>query len=215
MNSFNQIEVSEGLNQNPAPSIILASSSCVRAALLKGAGVEFTVEAPAMDEDEIKRAMAADGADAVLVAESLATAKATRISVRHHDALVIGADQMLDCEGVWHDKPQSRDQARAQLLALRGRRHQLISAVSVVRDGGCIWHHTAKAEMTMRDFSDAFLDDYLNRAGPDILGSVGAYRLEGLGVQLFSAISGDYFTVLGLPMLPLLDVLRSHRVVAP
>lgn len=215
MNGFNQIAASRELNQNPAPGVILASSSSVRATLLKNAGVEFTVEIPAMDEDEIKRAMAADGADAAMMAESLATAKAVRISQRHGDALVIGADQMLDCEGVWYDKPTTIDQARSQLQALRGRGHQLISCVTVVRDGQRMWHHVARATLTMRPFSDEFLDGYLDKAGPDILDSVGAYRLEAMGVQLFSAISGDYFTVLGLPLLPLLDFLRTHRVVAP
>ncbi len=168
-----------------------------------------------MDEDEVKLAMAASGADAAMVAESLAVAKAVRISNRHGDALVIGADQMLECEGVWYDKPADSDKARSQLKALRGRSHQLISCVSVVRDGQRMWHHTARAELTMRSFSDDFLDDYLETAGPDILDSVGAYRLEGMGVQLFSAISGDYFTVLGLPLVPLLDFLRIHRVVVP
>ncbi len=168
-----------------------------------------------MDEDEIKHAMAASGAGAAMVAESLATAKAIRVSQRHGDALVIGADQMLDCDDVWHDKPVTIDKARSQLQALRGRSHQLISCVSVVRDGQRMWHHMARATLTMRPFSDVFLDDYLEKAGPEILGAVGAYRLEGMGVQLFSAISGDYFTVLGLPLLPLLDFLRTHRVVAP
>ncbi len=168
-----------------------------------------------MDEDEIKRAMAAEGADAALIAESLATAKAIRISQRHRDVLVIGADQMLECEGVWYDKPATIDKARSQLLALRGRSHQLISCVTVVRDGQRMWHHLARAELTMRSFSDIFLDDYLEKAGPDIFDSVGAYRLEGIGVQLFSSISGDYFTVLGLPLLPLLDFLRTHQVVTP
>lgn len=168
-----------------------------------------------MDEAEIKRAMAASGADAALVAESLAVAKAVRISQRHEDALVIGADQMLECEGVWYDKPADLETARSQLQALRGHTHRLISCVSVVRGGQRMWHHVARAELTMRTFSDGFLDDYLEKAGPDILDSVGAYRLEAMGVQLFSAISGDYFTVLGLPLLPLLEFLRIHRVIAP
>jgi septum formation protein len=124
--------------------------------------------------------------------------------------LVIGADQMLDCKGVWFDKPADRRQARAQLVALRGRTHVLSSAACVYRDGQRLWHAVQQARLTMRPFSDEFLDEYLSAVGDDVTGSVGAYRLEGLGSHLFARVEGDWFTILGLPLLPLLDFLRGQ-----
>ena len=132
---------------------------------------------------------------------------------RHPGALVIGADQMLDCEGVWFDKPTGRDGAREQLKALRGRTHRLVSCAVIVRDGERIWHQIDRARLTMRNFSDAFLDEYLDSAGDDVLHSVGAYQLEGLGAQLFHRVDGDFFTILGLPLLPVLGFLRVHGVI--
>ncbi len=190
--------------------IILASGSTTRRAMLTGAGVAFAVETAAVDEDAVKRAMAAQVADPGEVAETLAGLKAERVSARHPGALVIGADQMLDCDGAWHDKPADAAAARAQLSALRGRTHRLTSAAVAVRDGTCLWRHRQEARLTMRRFSEAFLDEYLARAGAAVLASVGAYQLEGLGAQLFSAIEGDHFTILGLPLLPLLDFLREN-----
>jgi septum formation protein len=125
---------------------------------------------------------------------------------------VIGADQVLDCDGVLFDKPADPGAARTQLLALRGRTHRLVSAVVLVRDGQRLWHHVGRADLKMRDFSTRFLDRYLESAGQAALSSVGAYQLEGIGAQLFAAIEGDYFTILGLPLLPLLDNLREHGV---
>lgn len=195
------------------PTLILASSSKVRASLLAAAGVAFAVEASAVDEDEIKRSLRAEGADVVTAADALALAKAQRVSRRHPGALVIGADQILDCNGTWFDKPPDMAHARAQLIALRGRPHSLATAVCVVRNGERIWHARAQPRLTMRTFGPDFLDRYLEREGPAVLSSVGAYRLEGLGVQLFSAIDGDHFAILGLPLLPLLEFLRQHGVV--
>jgi septum formation protein len=126
---------------------------------------------------------------------------------------VIAADQMLVCDNAWSDKLADLAAARAQLLALRGRRHELVSAVCVVRDTTRLWHDVDRPALTMRSFGDGFLDDYLASAGDDVLGSVGAYRLEGHGIQLFSRIDGDYFAILGLPLLPLLAFLRGHGVV--
>lgn len=194
-------------------SIVLASGSATRARLLEGAGVEFDIDAASVDESEIKAAMRAESASAADVAEALAEVKATRVSRRHPGRLVIGADQMLDAgNGVWMDKPPDRDHARAQLQSLRGRDHTLIASVVAVRDESRLWHQTDRVTLTVRSFSDAFLDSYLDRMGDEILSTVGGYQLEGPGAQLFSRIEGDYFTVLGLPLLPLLSFLRAQRL---
>jgi septum formation protein len=157
----------------------------------------------------IKAAM--QGIAAEDVALALADSKARAVSARRPGAIVVGADQILECEGRWFDKPATVEEAARHLRALRGRTHRLVSAVVAVRDGERRWRHAAEARLTMRDFSDRFLEDYLARSGPAILESVGAYRLEGLGAQLFARIEGDYFTILGLPLLPLLDFLRGER----
>jgi septum formation protein len=191
--------------------LVLASASAARAAILENAGFEVTRVPAALDEAEVKEAFRREGADAASCAVALATAKAERISRRRPGALVVGADQMLLCGDVWFDKPPDLDHARAQLRALRGRTHELVTAVVVFRDGTELWHHVARARLTMRPFSDAFLDEYLGAAGESVLRSVGAYQLEGLGAHLFSRIDGDYFTVLGLPLLPLLEFLRARR----
>ena len=195
------------------PILVLASASTARRDLLVNAGLDVIVDPAHVDEEAIKGSMAADGAGAVDVALSLARLKAHRISTRHGGALVIGADQVLDLQGRWFDKPADMDHARGHLVALRGRTHKLVTAASVFRDGEQIWHHVETPELTMRDFSDGFLDDYLAQAGDSVLSSVGAYRLEGMGVQLFNRIEGDYFAILGLPLLALLDFLRGHGVV--
>lgn len=195
------------------PSVLLASESRTRVALLRQAGISCTVERPGIDEDEIKRALRRERATAVEAAETLAELKAVKVSRRHAGALVIGADQILECEGEWLGKPADLDRARAQLSALRGKSHELATAVVVARDGARIWHHVALARLHMRAFSDAFLDLYLASVGRAACDSVGAYQLEGLGVQLFSRVEGDYFAILGLPLLPLLDFLRNHGVV--
>lgn len=192
------------------PPVVLASGSRTRRLLLENAGITVAVDPGAVDEDEVKRAMKADGATAEAVATALAESKALRVSSRHPNALIIGADQMLDCDGAWFDKPANRDAARAQLRALSGRTHRLISAAVVAQNGARIWHHVAVARLTMRALSDGFLDSYLDALGDAALGSVGAYQLEGRGAQLFARVDGDYFTVLGLP---LLAFLRDHAVV--
>ena len=197
-----------------APPLVLASASTTRAQLLTAAGVAFTTAVSAVDEDEIKRSMQSAGADAAAAADALAEAKAARVSRRAPGALVIGADQILECGGVWFDKPPDVDHARAHLASLRGRSHQLATAVCVVRDGQRLWHHREAPRLTMRRFSDAFIESYLAAEGSSVLGSVGAYRLEGPGIQLFARIEGDHFSILGLPLLPLLDFLRGHGVVA-
>ena len=179
------------------------------------AGIAFDAATLPVDEQAVKHAMRQSGASVVDTAIELAEIKAYRVSLKQPDRLVVGADQMLEIEGEWLDKPQTLDQAKEHLLRLRNKTHRLISAVVVVKDGVRLWHTVSTASMTMRPFTDQFLDDYLNKGGDGLLGSVGAYKLEGLGVQLFSAIEGDYFTILGLPLLPLMDFLRNHNEVMP
>jgi septum formation protein len=193
-----------------AGKVVLASSSPTRASMLAAIGFSVTRDPPRVDEEEVKLAFQGEGADPAACAVALAEAKADRVSRRHPGALVIGADQMLDCEGVWFDKPPDRRQARAQLVALRGRTHVLTTAACVFRDGQKLWHTVQQARLTMRSFSDDFLDEYLSAVGDDVTGSVGAYRLEGQGVHLFARVEGDWFTILGLPILPLLDFLRGQ-----
>lgn len=193
--------------------VVLASASRTRLTLLEKAGVAAEAVAAGIDEAAIKASMHAEGATAGDVAEALAELKAQRVGRGRAGALVLGVDQMLDCNGVWFDKPADREHARANLAALRGRRHLLVTSAVVIRNGSRIWHHTDSAELEMRPFSDAFLDWYLTAIGDDGLESVGCYRLEGLGAQLFASVRGDFFTILGLPLLPLLGFLRSHGVV--
>ncbi len=199
--------------QPSAPPVILASASKSRAQLLLDAGVPHQVVPANVDEDEVKRSLAREGAPPLVVAQTLAELKAQQISRRHRDALVIGADQVLDCGGRLFDKPADLDHARAHLIALRGRRHTLVASVSVVRDGMEIWRHNEQAHLDMRQLSDAFVEWYIDRMGDQACESVGAYKLEGLGAQLFSNLEGDFFSILGLPLLPLLGVLRNHGVV--
>lgn len=194
--------------------IVLASGSATRQNMAAAAGIAFEVRTAPVDEAAIKEAMRQETDDPAEVAITLAEMKAMRVSARLPGRLVIGADQMLDCDGVWYDKPADAAQARAQLQALRGHTHRLSSAVVAVRDGRRLWHHVAAARLTMRAFTEDFLDHYLDQAGPAVLASVGAYQLEGLGAQLFSAIAGDHFTILGLPLLPLLDFLRENGEMA-
>ncbi len=194
--------------------IVLASASQARLALLQGAGVEVTAEPAAVDETEVKRALRAEGADAAQTAEALAELKAQRISARRPGDLVLGADQMLVCDGDWLDKPADLDAARRQLSQLRGKTHELISAAVAVRDGRRVWHGIDRARLTMRPFTDAFLADYLGTVGDAALQSVGGYQLEGLGAQLFARVEGDYFTILGLPLLPVLTYLRGAGLLA-
>lgn len=193
--------------------LILASSSSTRQRLLRAAGVAFSTEAAAVDETAVLESLAAAKARGRDAADLLAELKALKVSGRRAGAFVIGADQVLTCDGRFFSKPETVAAARAQLLQLSGKTHVLSSAVCVARDGAIVWRDVQEARLTMRALSDAFLDAYLAQAGADILGSVGAYHVEGLGIQLFSRIDGDTFTILGLPLLPLLDFLRTHGMV--
>ncbi|WP_135468336.1 Maf family protein [Crenalkalicoccus roseus] len=202
--------------QRPEPRLVLASASTARRAVLEAAGLAVEVRAAAVDEAAIKESARAEGLPAAETALLLAEAKARRIAAREPEALVIGADQMLVCdtgEGPrWFDKPADMADARAQLLALRGRWHELVTAVVCWRHGGRVWQHVARPRLAMRDFSEAFLDAYLAVEGERVLASVGACRLEGPGAQLLRAVEGEYAAILGLPLLPLLDFLRGHGV---
>lgn len=189
--------------------LILASASTSRAQILKDAGVAFDVVPANVDEDTIKATLR----DGRAVAETLAGRKAISISTIYPSALVLGADQVLVVDGLLMSKAATPAAAGDQLKALRGKRHMLISALALASNGAVAWRHTSEAALTMRDFSDAFLDDYLAREGKAVLGSVGCYRLEGMGAQLFESVEGDYFSILGLPLLPLLGALRGFGVV--
>ena len=200
--------------ENPQENaqVVLAWKSAVRAQLLRDAGLDFACAPASVDEAEIKSAMKTEPVEAV--AQALAEMKARHVSRKFPDALVIGADQILECDGARYDKPADLNQARKQLAALRGRPHDLVSAAMVVRDGVRLWHHVDRVRLEMRPFSDAFLDAYLASIGEAALMSVGSYQLEGRGAQLFSRVRGDYFTILGLPLLPLLGFLREQGALA-
>jgi|TARA_B110000438_G_scaffold218355_1_gene211196 septum formation protein len=190
--------------------IILASASSSRANLLRNACIPFETRAPNIDEEPIKASLKQTGAAAIEAAEALAELKAITVSKTMPHALVIGADQILDLEGQWFDKPVDIKQAREHLLSLRGRTHYLATAVVIAFGGVRVWHAHDCPELTMRSFSDAFIDQYLATAGDAILSSVGAYHLEGLGAQLFDKIDGSFFSILGLPLLPVMDFLRGR-----
>jgi septum formation protein len=181
--------------------------------LLKAAGLTFEVVPAAVDEAALKRALAIEAQPASAVAGTLAAAKAQSVSARYRQALVIGADQVLVCDGQLYDKPADLAAARLQLQQLRGRDHQLHSAVALAQDRQIVWRYSDSASLRMRHFSDAFLQSYLAQAGDAILGSVGAYQVEGVGIQLFNCMSGDASTIIGLPMLPLLQELRVRGLI--
>ena len=197
-----------------AERLILASASMARAELLRAAGVDFTVEPSAIDESRLKGEARQRGESAIACAQALAAEKARTVSSRHPGALVIGADQILAIGEEWFDKPADLAEACGQLRALRGRTHRLETAAIVMQGEVPLWQATSAPEMEMRWFSDAFLEAYVAAEGEALLGSVGAYRLEGRGVQLFSRIRGDHFAVLGLPLIELLGFLRERGVMA-
>lgn len=189
--------------------LVLASKSRSRSALLAGAGLAFATEPSDVDERAVEEPLLAAGADPGAIALHLAEAKALAVAARRPEDLVLGCDQTLGLGNERFVKPESREEARAHLERLRGRTHELHSALVLARGDTVLWRHVSVAHMSMRLFSDDFLDDYLARAGDAVLSSVGCYQLEGLGIGLFEAIEGDYFTILGLPLLPLLAELRA------
>ncbi len=197
-------------------NIILASGSRTRREMLQASGVSFTVEPADVDEDAIRSALRDEEGEPTVdpadVAEILAVAKAEAVSRLQPDAYVIGGDQVLSfCDNIL-TKPQDEAAARRQLASFRGRMHALHSAVALAHNGETLWSTVDTAEMHVRDFSEAFLTDYMRRAGRTVLDSVGAYFMEGLGIQLFERIDGDYFTVLGMPLMPLLAELRARNL---
>ena len=193
--------------------LILASASKSRARLLLGAGLSFTIDPADINEDLVKISFQESGRKAYEAALRLAEDKALKVSEKEPNAVVIGADQILHCDGLWFDKPGDLAGLRKQLEALQGRAHQLVCAVTVVQHGEVLWRHYDSTRMTMRNFSPEFMQNYMDTVGQMVTGSVGGYHLEGFGVHLFEKIEGDYFTILGLPLLPLLGFLRSQGIV--
>lgn len=192
------------------PHIILASASTIRRQLLENAGVTVDALPARVDEDTIRAALQAEGAKHRDIADTLAEMKARKLAERHPSSLVIGSDQVLELDGEIWGKPETPDAARSQLERLRDRTHRLVSAVVLYDQAKPIWRHVEEASLTMRSFSDGFLDDYVARNWDDIRHSVGAYQLEREGARLFAAVDGNHFTILGLPLLPLLNYLSQR-----
>jgi septum formation protein len=193
--------------------ITLASQSKARQDMLRHAGVAFQAVPARIDEEMITASLQADGAKPHDIADALAEYKALRVAGANPEGLVIGSDQVLVCDKKIYSKARTMDEARAKLRELRGKPHQLLSAAVIFEDGKPVWRTVGRAQLFMRDFSDAFLDDYLEQSGDDILSSVGCYFLEDRGVGLFSRVQGDYFTVLGFPLLDVLEFLRTRGAI--
>ena len=191
--------------------LVLASKSDVRGKILAAAGLRFEIRPAQIDERAVE--MQAGQPDAAAAAKVLARAKAQAVSATRPGQLVLGADQTLALSGERFSKPADRTAAAEQLRSLRGRRHELNSALALVQDGKMLFDCVDTARLTMRDVSDRFLDEYLDMAGDLALTSVGGYQLEGIGIHLFEKVEGDYFTILGLPLLPLLEFLRQNKFV--
>ncbi|MCD7058428.1 Maf family protein [Pelagibacterium xiamenense] len=189
--------------------LILASKSQTRKTLLDNAGIAFSARPAAVDERSIEQEVSTSGADKKEVAGALALAKAQAVSAANPAAVVIGADQTLECGDLEVHKPSTRADAEAQLRAMAGRPHQLHAGVALVKDGVRLWQHVETATLLIKNFTDAELETVLDLEGDSIFSSVGGYRLEGPSVRLFASISGDYFTILGLPLLPLIAALAQ------
>lgn len=194
----------------PSRPLILASTSSIRLQLLRAAAVNVAAQPARVDEETVKQSMIAERAKPRDIADALAELKAAKIATRQPQSLVLGCDQVLDFKGTLFSKPENPDEARKQLLALRGHTHSLLSAAVLFDEGKPIWRHVGQARLTMRGFSDSYLDAYLARNWPEISHSVGSYQLESEGARLFDSIEGDYFTILGLPLLPLLSYLATR-----
>ena len=194
----------------PNKNLILASKSAARRALLDQAGIAYDCEPAAIDEAAIRDAAQSEGASPDDIAVLLAEMKGERIAAKHNDAMIISSDQLLVCDGVLYGKPKTFEQAQQQIAALSGKRHQLITAVMLFDNGRRIWHHIARPEITFHQLDDNAISDYLRHFGEDAFHSPGSYFLEGPGIHLFADIFGDYYAILGLPMMALLPQLKLH-----
>ncbi|MES2255967.1 MAG: Maf family protein [Pseudomonadota bacterium] len=190
--------------------LVLASASTSRQSLLRAAGVDFTVLAADIDEPALMRELSAKGADGAAIADTLARQKALAVSRQRPGEIVLGGDSVLELGAEIIGKSPDLAALRTLLLRLSGRTHHLVSAAALARDGAITWRHTARARMTVRPLGEGFLDAYLAREGKALLSSVGGYHFEGIGAQLFESIEGDYFSILGLPLLPVLAALRDR-----
>ncbi|MCT4369749.1 Maf family protein [Yangia mangrovi] len=194
--------------------LVLASGSQIRAELLRAAGVPFGIEVARVDECSIRDSLLAEGAAPRDVADALAEYKARKVSARNPGALVLGCDQVLSCNGKLYSKPESPEESRAQLMELRDQRLHLLSAAVIYESGEPVWRHVGVARLKMRAFSEAYLDDYIERNWESLRTSVGGFKLEEEGVRLFASIEGSHFTILGLPLLELLGFLQVRGVIA-
>ncbi len=194
--------------------LLLASASPIRLQLLRNAGLEVTAQPARIDEDAIRRSLEVDAATPRDIADALAEMKARKLAEKNPDALVLGCDQILAFKGQVFGKPETPDEARHQLTEFRGQSHQLISALVLYDGGKPIWRHMSEAKLTMRPLSESYLDDYITRNWHSLRQSVGGYKLEEEGIRLFSAIEGDYFTILGLPLLPLIGYFGTRGFIA-
>ncbi|MEO5615232.1 MAG: Maf family nucleotide pyrophosphatase [Cypionkella sp.] len=194
--------------------LLLASVSPIRLQLLRNAGLEVSAQPARIDEDAIRQALQADAAPPREIADALAEMKARKLAEKNPDALVLGCDQILAFKGRVFGKPETPDEARSQLTEFRDQTHQLISALVLYDGGKPIWRHMSEAKLTMLPLSDSYLDDYVTRNWHSLRQSVGAYKLEEEGIRLFSTIEGDYFSILGLPLLPLLGYLGTRGFIS-
>ena len=194
----------------PNKNLSLASKSAARRALLDQAGIAYDCEPAAIDEAAIRDAAQSEGASPDDIAVLLAEMKGERIAAKHRDAMIISSDQLLVCDGILYGKPKTFEQAHQQIAALSGKRHQLITAVMLFDNGRRIWHHIARPEITFHQLDDNAISDYLRHFGEDAFHSPGSYFLEGPGIHLFADIFGDYYAILGLPMMALLPQLKLH-----
>ena len=192
--------------------LILASGSAIRRQILDGAGLDYEVIVRPVDEAAIKAAMLAENSRLHDIADALAEAKAMRVS-RQEPGLVIGADQIMVMDGTLFDKPKSMSEARERLISMRGKKHELIGAVVICENGMPVWRHICRTKLWVREFSNQFLDKYIETEGEALTKSVGAYRFEGPGSQLFEKVEGGFFAILGLDLLPVLDYLRTRGVI--